>query len=150
MDPLSIASAAAGLTVTAAGVINGLYKVRESLKGAPDTVNAIITECKTIKTALAHLQWLVDSENPIALSSDRMPQLVQDSVVDALTSCDDTLCIIATELAKVFKGEDSQGTTMGIKARARYVWKESSLRELLNLAMRQHVAINTLVTLLQA
>lgn len=149
MDPLSITSAAAALTVTVVGVINGLCKFRDSLKGAPNAINGIITECKTIKTALAQLQWLADSANPIALSSSAIPQLVQDSFVDALTSCEDTLYVIACELAKVAKGEGSRGT-MGIKTRARYVWKEQTIRELLNLLMRQHVAINTLVTLLQA
>ncbi len=145
MDPLSVTVATASLTISVAKISQFLAKVKGSYDQAPMTVAAMMAECKTISTALTHLQTLT-LEKPVALSSNlASPGTLMTSFDNALIGCMEVLSVIECELNKLV--EDSG--TMGFGARVRVLWNEETMSRLLQHLRGQHTAIGTLVSLLQ-
>jgi hypothetical protein len=148
MDPLAIVSASSSLIISFVKATKSLSDIRNSLDNAPLSVLSMMTECKTISTALAHLQNLT-----LGNASDLCPpgmsaESVMESFDNALTGCMLVLSALDTQLQRLV--EEEKPETMGFITRVRHLWNEEAMNQMLGHLRGQHTAISTLISLFQA
>lgn len=141
MDPLSIASAVSGLTGAFLTTAKKISDVLDKFKGAPQSLQAIHTETKSITLCLSQLQnILLGNENPLPWNAllSREVLMVLDA---ALTGCATTLSCIEEELRKLFTKLET-GREIGIVGKISIVWKDEGIKDLLLQLRGQSAAIN--------
>ena len=151
MDPFSISMAVAPLVLSSAKLTMLISAVRDSYKNAPITLTATMTECKIIHITLSKIQGLV-YKNETDLSSRLTAQApLREAFDGALTGCRMTLAALNLELDKL--AEPKKPTTamdIGFKAKARLVWKEEIMKQLLDQTRGQMSSLTCLIELLES
>lgn len=125
--------------------------VRESYKSAPTTLIATLTECKIIHIALFKIQELV-YKNETELSSRLEAQTpLRDAFDGALTGCRMTLAALNLELDKLVEPKKvTNPMEIGFQAKARLVWKEDIMKQLLDQTRGQMSSLRCLIELLES
>ena len=151
MDPFSICIAVAPLVISSAKLIMLISAVRDSYNSAPITLTATMTECKIIHITLSKIQGLV-YKNENDLSSSLTAQVtLQEAFDDALTGCRMTLAALNLELEKLAEPKKPKNELdIGFKAKARLVWKEDIMKQLLDQTRAQMLSLRCLVQVLES
>ena len=143
--------AVAPLVMSSAKLTMLISAVRDSYKSAPTTLTATLTECKIIHITLSKIQGLV-YKNETDLSSRLTAQApLREAFDGALTGCRMTLAALNFELDKL--AEPKKPTTsidIGFKAKARLVWKEDIMKQLLDQTRGQMSSLTCLIELLES
>lgn len=151
MDPLSITGTVLSITARCLTTAKALYDLREKYKDAQVIISAIYTESTVISASLSRIQSLV-LQDPDALSKQLQFRPELETVFDtALTGCMVVFSVLDDEVQKLTTaGADAVGSAkLGFKAKARYLWNEATMKELLQQIRGQQTAITLLIQGLQ-
>lgn len=151
MDPLTISMAIAPLVLSSAKLTMLISVIRDSYIRAPTTLTATLTECKTIHITLSKIQGLV-YQNEADLSSRLTAQApLREAFDGALTGCRMTLAALNLELDKLAEPKKPlDPLDIGFKAKARLVWKEDIMKQLLDQTRGQMLSLRCLTELLES
>ena len=151
MDPFTISMAVAPLVLSSTKLAMLMSAVRDSYKKAPTTLTATLTECKIIHIALFKIQELVYKNETDLSSRLKVQAPLQEAFDGALTGCRMTLSALNLELDKLV--EPKKGTKpmgIGFQAKARLVWKEDIMKQLLDQTRGQMSSLRSLIELLES
>lgn len=142
--------AVAPLVLSSAKLTMLISAVRDSYKNAPTTLTATLTECKIIHITLSKIQGLV-YKNETDLSLRLTAQaLLREAFDGALTGCRMTLAALNLELDKLAEPKKpTNPLDIGFKAKARVVWKEDVMKQLLDQTRSQMLSLKCLIELLE-
>ena len=148
MDPATIGTTVAFLVATFTKSAQTCNTLLSKYKHAPQTLASIYTECTTVKLALSHVYWLVNS-NAELLSSQLDAQGPLAETFDvALTGCTVTFSLLDVELQKLCQ-QNKEKESSSAKERIRFVWNEDLARSLLDDMRGLQGAVTLLLTALQ-
>jgi hypothetical protein len=148
MDPVTIIGLVASLVPMCAKVGKALSDVRSKYNNASMTLSSIASECSVIATALSQIEQ-VAIKDPRGLSSrlDASGSQLGASFELALNGCGLALSVLSEEVGKM---EGSGGVRiLGWKSKAKFVWNEEGMKDLLGNLRGQNGALHLLVTALQ-
>lgn len=148
MDPLSILGLVGTLVPMCVKITKSLNDVKTKYSQSNATVSAIITECSVIATALTHIENIA-KQDPKGLASRLDPSTSQlgSSFELALNGCSITLLVLNDEVQKIV-GPEKAGF-LSWKSKAKYMWNEESMKDLLATIRGQQSALHLLVTAIQ-
>lgn len=148
MDPLSITAACSSLAF--AIVRNGrvLATVFEKYQTAQHSIFMIQTECTVLAAALSQLESSVTGSKASRLRG--CPPSALEALDLSLTGCMLTLSVLEKEINRLTDGADDAALKMGKAERAKYVWKEESMNELLQQLRGQSSALTLLLKALDS
>jgi hypothetical protein len=150
MDPLSITASVAGIAGACLATAKTLSDLRSKYKDAQMTIAAICAETTVIGTTLAKIQGIL-LNNPQALTAQiqAVPGLELQATFDiALTGCSVIYSCLDIEVQKL-KADASGADGPGWTERAKFLWKEDTMKDLLNHLQRQQGSISLLISVLQ-
>ena len=152
MDPVSLTLAIAPLVLSSTKIIAVVRSVKQTYGNAQALVKNIEQECDLICLALHEVQGLVLPNKPgiaIHMKSYKSLEATFDSV---LTGCRMTLDALKLEVEGVLKSEKESNVepiNMTFKSKGRFVWKEDTMRNLMEQMRNQRDSIHFLITILQ-
>ncbi|KAM7211748.1 hypothetical protein V8F06_012850 [Rhypophila decipiens] len=157
MDPLSIASAVAGVTSACYTTAKSLHDLQGKFKDVPTTIIAISSEMTVISASLAHIQGILVQKR--GLSSDiwqeengqNDDENMRLAALDtSLTGCLVLFSCLDQEIATVNKSRSvKNGGQLSWFGRVRFLINNDRLQELLTALRGQQTAINLLIQLMQ-
>lgn len=136
---------------TCLSTTKSLYDLQEKYQDAPLILVSMCSETNVISASLAHLRSLLLHRQHIGRSQ---PELLLLDVLDqALTGCNVVFGCLGLELRRIVPGSGEPGpasaAAAGWRARARLIWNEKRLNELLSALRGQQTAINLVIQLFQ-
>lgn len=141
-NPLSIGSAVVGLVVAAGQITLGLNQFINSVKDAPKSVTAVVTEIIDITAALAQLQaYLIGVGRT---EPARRPLLSLENIVVTVTGCVTTY----SELEAITK-KCSTGQPMGLFNRLEWMLRESDIDNIIRKLQNHKSSLTLMLTILQ-
>jgi hypothetical protein len=147
MDPLTITGSVLAITARCLTTVLALHGLRARFQHAQTTISALCSESTIMSASLAQIQNLILS-NPDALTShlQQRPELVStfDTV---LTGCMVVFSVLDDEVQRLFPSNANENA--GLLDRARVVWKEDIMNDLLSQIRGQQGALTLLVQALQ-
>jgi len=148
MDPLSILGLVGSLVPMCVKITKSLNDVKSKYSQSNATISAIICECSVIATALTHIEKLA-KQDPRALASRLDPNTSQlgSSFELALNGCSITLIVLNDEIQKMI-GSEKTGF-LSWKSKAKYLWNEEGMKDMLTTIRGQQSALHLLVTAIQ-
>jgi hypothetical protein len=149
MDPLSIAGLVGALIPLCVKVTHTLHDVKTKYSQANLTISTIISECSVIATALTQMDEIA-KRDPSGLSSRLDPNTshLGASIELALGGCSITLAVLNEEVVKL-TGIEKVGF-LRRRSKAKYLWNEGGMKELLTTLRGQQSALHLLITAVQA
>ena len=143
--------AVAPLVLSSAKLTMIISAVKDSYKNAPTTLIATSTECKVMHMTLSKIQGLV-YKNESDLSSRLTAQKpLREAFDDALTGCRMTLAALNLELDKLVEPKEGmQSMEFGFRAKARLVWREAAMKQLLDQTRGQMTSLQYLIQFLES
>jgi len=148
MDPLSVTSVVVSLTAKCMQTAKQLNDLRDKYRSAQIIISAICSESTVISVSLSQLQALM-LQNPQILSTRLAARPEIQSTFDTvLTGCMVVFTILEEEILKLKRGDDSF-QTFGFRAKARYVWNEEMMQNLLGEIRGLQSTMSLLLQLLQ-
>jgi tRNA A37 threonylcarbamoyladenosine dehydratase len=143
MDPISITTAVLSITARCLTTARALYALRERYKHAQMTISAIYSESTVISASLGHVQNLLLSKAESLASKLKSREELENILDTSLTGCTLVYSILHDEVQKL----SNKGETAAAKASA--VWKEETMKELLQQIRGQQTALTLLIQALQ-
>ncbi|KAK3387788.1 hypothetical protein B0H63DRAFT_509510 [Podospora didyma] len=147
MDPISIATIVVQTTASCLKTTKSLYDLNEKFKDAPMAAVSICSESSVISASLAQIQGLLLQRHDLAdvwKSRTELPVVLDN----ALTGCMVVFSCLDAEIQRIVAGA-SDPSKIRWRSRARLLWNETKLNELLSSLRGQQTAINLLISLLQ-
>ncbi|KAK0513620.1 hypothetical protein JMJ35_003984 [Cladonia borealis] len=148
MDPISIGTTIASLVKTFTTGAQTCNALLSKYKHAPQTLASIHTECTTIKLALSHVYWLVNSDSELLSSQLDAQGPLAETFDVALTGCTVAFSLLDVELQKLCQ-QSKEKESFSTKERIRFVWNEDLARSLLDDMRGLQGAVTLLLTALQ-
>ena len=148
MDPITIGTTVASLVATFTKGAQTCNTLLSKYEQAPQMLASIHTECTTIKLALSHVYWLVNSNTELLSSQLDARGPLAETFDVALTGCTVTFSLLDIELQKLC--QQSKGSaTYKAKNKMKFVWNEDLARSLLDNMRGLQGAVTLLLTALQ-
>lgn len=143
MDPLSITGTVIAITAQCLSTAKTLYGLREKFKEAQFTISTIYSESRVIAASLSQVQMLV-LKDPEHVQSDLETRPELESLFDnALTGC----MVVYSALEKEI--QDLNIHPSSVRERAAIVWKEDTMKGLLQQIQGQQGTLSLLIQTLQ-
>lgn len=146
MDPLSLTASVLAITTAclkSANILNGL---REKYKHAQITISALCAEATVISASLSQIQSLI-LQNPSAIFTQMRSRSDVIATFDvALTGCSVVFAVLNDEIAALVAECQED---MSWSQRAKIVWKDAIMKDLLQQLRGQSAAIGLLIQALQ-
>lgn len=151
MDPFTVSMAVAPLILSSAKLIMLVSAVKDSYKTASTTLIATSAECRVMHMTLSKIQGLV-YKNESDLSSRLTAQKpLREAFDDALTGCRMTLAALNLEMDKLIEPNmGTQTTGFGFRVKAKLVWKEDIMKQLLDQTRGQMTSLRYLIEFLES
>jgi hypothetical protein len=147
MDPISLTAGILSITTACLKSAHRLDGLREKYKHAQTTITALCAEAKVISASLSQIQSLILG-NAGALITQLRPRSEVIAIFDnALTGCAVVFAVLDNELAAL-SSEDEDGV-MNWTQKAKLMWKDDLMKDLLQQLRGQTAAIGLLIQALQ-
>lgn len=149
MDPLSISASVAGLTASCLQTAKALRDLKDKFDNANLTISAICTETTLISASMSQIQSCI-LKDPDAVSDKLQSHSSLESTLDqALTGCYVVFDVLESEIVRLTESEVLQ-TSVDLKftAKLRYMWSESTMKELLGQMRGLQTALSFIMQLL--
>ncbi|GME44689.1 putative ankyrin repeat domain-containing protein 28 protein [Neofusicoccum parvum] len=145
---MELAAAVVSLSCKAVIVANDLYELRSKYKDAGTTIDAICNEVEVVRASLSRVQRLLEKDSAKGIDFNDELRDVFDM---AITGCTVVLSCLDDEIKKLLAGSKSQGGGGGFgwKVKAKYLWREETMMDLLQKLRGQQGAISLLFQSLQ-
>lgn len=154
---MEVAGLVIGIVPLALGctkIIRMVQDVRTKYKRAPLVMTSIATECSTMSVALSQLNY-VDFRGMLtstAREPNSLNQVLQ-SIDAVIIGCSLTLSVIEDTIVELQDSNDDSGEgseqTLGRLSKARIVWHEDEMKELLQQLRGYQLNLTTLLTVIQ-
>lgn len=146
MDPISLTVSITSLLLGCTKITKAAHDARSKYKGASLTISSIATECSAVTVALSHLQSILSSKSNVL---DETTIGCLDCVI---TGCTLTLSVleeyvVELQTAPNLTPNDPKALTRMDKAKV--VWNEAEMRELLQQLQGHKSSITLLLTIAQ-
>jgi hypothetical protein len=150
MDPLSITASVAGIATACLATAKTLNDLRNKYLDAQMTIAAICSETAVVGATLAKIQGILLG-NPQVLKAEieGIPgSEIQNTFDVALTGCSVIYSCLDVEVQKLRKAAGG-ASDPGWAEKAKFLWKEDRMKELLENLRGQEISITLLVSILQ-
>ncbi len=125
--------------------------VKDSYDNAPTTLIATLTECRVIHITLSKIQRLIHKDETGLSSKLTAQEILREAFDGALTGCRMTLAALSLELGKLAQPKKGTKTTeLSLQTKARLVWKENIMKQLLDQTRGQMSSLHYLIELLES
>lgn len=148
MDPISITGTVLSITARCLTTAKALYDLRGKYKSAQTTISAICSECTVISASLTRIRSLVVQNTDVLSTQLSFRPELGTAFDTALTGCMVVFRVLDDEVKKLTSGGDGTAK-LGFKVKARYLWDEETMKELLQQIRGQQTAISLLIQALQ-
>ena len=135
------------LIASSAATARALFDLQSKYTNAPTTIVAICSEAAVIGASLSQIQTLLFHKSESAGYFESRPELA-DVLDVSLTGCTVVLSCLDEEIRRM-PDTPVQTTGFTLRNKARVVWNQDKLRDLLESLRGQQTAINLLIQLLQ-
>lgn len=143
--------AVASLVLSSTKLAMLISAVRDSYQNAPTTLTATLTECKIIHIALFKIQELIYQSESDLSSRLKAQAPLREAFDGALTGCRMTLSVLNFELDKLVEPKkDTNSVEIGFQVKARLVWKEDIMKQLLDQTRGQMSSLRHLIEILES
>lgn len=149
MDPLSITATVLSITAQCLNTAKILNDLRARFQNARVLIAALCSEVTVIGASLSHIQNLI-LQSPGTegmINGNFRPEL--ETIFDSsFTGCRVVIAALEEEVSRLAIGASSSGI-VNWRIRARYLWKEAEMKELLSQLRGQQIALGILVQAIQ-
>ncbi|CAO2656784.1 Nn.00g055870.m01.CDS01 [Neocucurbitaria sp. VM-36] len=147
MDPLSLTASILAITTTCLKSAHLLDSLREKYKHAQMTITALCAEATVISASLSQIQSLILGNSGAIITQLRPRSEVLATFDSALTGCAVVLAVLDDEIAALIsEGQDGE---MSWTQKAKIIWKDGVMKDLLLQLRGQSAAIGLLIQALQ-
>jgi hypothetical protein len=143
MDPLSITAATSSLVFQIVKNGKALADIYEKYKDAQRCIFMMQTECTVLAAALSRVEIVFHARSKSTVQD--YPASLLQALDLSLVGCTLTLSILSREIDNLTKGSYGEGVAVKKMKRARYVWSEASMNDLLLQLRAQSSAIALLL-----
>jgi hypothetical protein len=141
MDPCTIAGTILGTTRICLATTKTLYDLCDKYRHASITITAIYTESVVIGASLQRIQKLLSQSGQNGQNGiDELADIFEA----ALTGCTLVYSRLDNEI-ELLKSDTNEAGEVNRRGRARYIWKEDTMKELLQLVRAQNSALTLLL-----
>ena len=148
MDPLSITAVVASITAHCLTTAKTLTELKNKYREAEMTIAAMCSETTVISASLAYIQnLLLRNPDVMATHLQSRPEL-QSTLDTALTGCVVVFSVLKDELEKL-TASGNDGRELVWAAKAKYLWNEGMMKDLLQQIRGQQTAFILLIQMLQ-
>lgn len=148
MDPLSVTASVVSLTAICVQTAKALNDLRGKLQSADLTIAAICTEATIISASLSRIQSsMLGSPDGLSDKLSARPDL-EATLDQALTGCCVVFDVLQAEIRKLTESAQSVSSDLGLKARLRFLWSESTMQDILTQLRGLQTALTLLLQLL--
>lgn len=149
MDPLSITASVMSVTTCCIKTAKTISDLQEKYKHAQATISALCAESTVICASLSQIQSLILSRPEIVKAQlKERPELVATFDV-ALTGCMVVFAVLDDELQKLVAHGLEPVEEVGWTEKAKFLWKESFMKDLLGQIRGQQSALALLMQAIQ-
>jgi len=149
MDPLSITTSVMSVTTSCVKTTKAIRDLREKYKHAQATLAALCAESTLICASLSQIQSLILGRPDVVKSQlKERPQLVTTFDI-AITGCMVVFAVLDDEVQKLAAHGLQPGQDLGWANKAKYVWKEGFMRDLLQQIRGQQSGLTLLMQAIQ-
>ncbi|KAK8232009.1 hypothetical protein HDK90DRAFT_293497 [Phyllosticta capitalensis] len=142
---MEFAAAVISLSCKAVSVSKELHDLRSKYKDAAATIDAICNETEVVRASLSRVQRLLEKDHAKGYQFDDELREIFDT---AVTGCAVALSCLENETNKLAKSA-KDGGGFGWRVKAKYLWKEEIMNDLLQKLRGQQGAITLLLQSLQ-
>ncbi|KAK7540390.1 hypothetical protein IWX49DRAFT_555213 [Phyllosticta citricarpa] len=142
---MEFAAAVISLSCKAVSVSKELHDLRAKYKDAAATIDAICNETEVVRASLSRVQRLLEKDHAKGYQFD---DELRDIFDTAVTGCNVALSCLEHETNKLAKSA-RDGASFGWRVKAKYLWKEDIMNDLLQKLRGQQGAIALLLQSLQ-
>lgn len=148
MDPITISTSALTTTGICLGAAKRLYGLVDKYRHASRTIAAIYSESMVIGASLRQLQHILAQNEEVCLQQFQNRSDLSDVFEAALLGCSLVYSCLDDEVQRLMVPTNDANETNRL-ARARFLWREETMRELLQSIRAQNAAISLLLQCLQ-
>jgi ABC-type transporter Mla subunit MlaD len=143
MDPLTITSTVISISARCIHTAKAIYDLRERYKHAGAIITSIYSQSTLISAALGNIQGLI-CKSPAAIQTTLQSRNDLEKIFDqALTGCVMVYSVLDDEIQKLYAAPDS------VQARMQTLWKEQTMKNLLQELQGQQAALSFLLQTFQ-
>jgi hypothetical protein len=144
MEVFSCVAAAASLGRNCLSTINALHNLYEKYQAARRTIAALHVEVATIGASMQYVNVIFEEHQEIIkLKFKKIPEL-EHTFTAALAGCNLVLSCLDEDLEQILTRLGAEGSK-GRKGKARMLWREDTLKELLFTLRGQQSAIFSII-----
>ncbi|KAF2827227.1 hypothetical protein CC86DRAFT_208283 [Ophiobolus disseminans] len=143
MDPLSLTASILGITTACLKSAHLLDGLREKYKHAQITISALCAETTTISASLSQIQSLVLGNQGAIITQLRSRSDVVATFDTALTGCSVVIAVLNDEIVALVT--EGSANSIAWHQKAKLVWKDEVMRDLLQQLRGQTAAIGLLI-----
>lgn len=125
-------------------MVKRLRELQEKYQDAPVVLVSICSESNVILASLTQMQMILLQRKSLADMPDELPGVLDQ----AITGCIVVFSCLELELQRT-EADASQTARFAWRSRARFIWNEGKLTELLGALRGQQAAVNLFLQLLQ-
>lgn len=148
MEVFGCGAAAISLGQICLVTVHRLQKLFDKYRNAAQTVAALHTEVIAIGASMWYIKLIFDKNPELEKSRFYNDPELEQIFSHALSGCRLVLTSLQEEISALMDGIEQKGSK-GRKAKRKYVWKESGMKELLQTLRGQHMAISSIIQCLQ-
>jgi hypothetical protein len=148
MEAIGCGAAALSLGQVCLATVHRLQTLLEKYRNSPQTIAALHTEIVAIGASMWYIKMILGYSPELeAWRFGGDPDLAQ-IFFHALSGCRLVLISLQGQVSSLIEAIDQKGP-MGRRAKRKYLWKESAIKELLHTVRGQHAAISSIIQCLQ-
>jgi hypothetical protein len=148
MEAFSCAAAAASLGRNCLSTLKALYNLHEKYRNARATIAALHSEITVIGASMQYINVIFEQHPDLAKKRFYDNPESEQIFAAALAGCNLVLSCLDQEVEKILAGMGA-GDSKGRKGKAQLLWREDTMKDLLNALRGQHSAIFSIIQCLQ-
>ncbi|KAL3434350.1 Dbl homology domain-containing protein [Aspergillus tetrazonus] len=149
MDFLSISASVAGLTASCVQTAKALHDLKDKFDNANLTISAICTETTLISASMTHIQSHLLRDPKSVLDKLHSQPSLESTLDQALTGCYLVFDVLQSEVSKLTESALPEAPIdLRFTAKVRYMWNESTMKDVLNQMRGLQTALTLLLQLL--
>jgi hypothetical protein len=145
LDPLAIATGVGSLIGNVSSIITTCNNYRQQYGTSSVALKGIIDECEFMKAALARAVNLFDVNQQRYRGRE---EIVNDFQI-RLAGCERVVDVLEEELTSLWPEEARPGNEPSRRIRARFVWNEAKIQEIVRQLRGQRDGLTFMVSILQ-
>ena len=148
-DPLSLIATIVALVETCAHVVQKVTDLKRAFSGAPAALHSLAVDCTTTAAVLQRLESLIRQRPQILVGTGggNGPAGLRDSFELLVQGIRGTIGLVGEEVQRILNTsrDGEAGKAMSATTKAKFVWKETLLKDLLREVREQRSSLSFLL-----